>query len=70
MKIFLTHGGLLSTMEAVYHGVPLVGIPIMVDQKMNMALAVSNEYGIEVPYKELTENSLTQALDQVLNNPK
>ncbi|XP_063922010.1 UDP-glycosyltransferase UGT5-like [Zophobas morio] len=70
VKIFLTHGGLLSTMEAVYHGVPLVGIPIMVDQKMNMALAVSNEYGIEVPYKELTENSLTQALDQVLNNPK
>ena len=57
-------------MEGVYHGVPLVGIPITVDQKMNIALAASNEYGIEVFYKELTEQTLSQALDEVLNNPK
>ncbi|KAJ3642467.1 hypothetical protein Zmor_025253 [Zophobas morio] len=70
VEAFITHGGLLSTMEGVYHGVPLVGIPITVDQKMNIALAASNEYGIEVFYKELTEQTLSQALDEVLNNPK
>lgn len=57
-------------MESVYHGVPIVGIPVYADQKMNIALAKSYEYAAEVPYKELTEEKLTEALNQVLNNPK
>ncbi|KAJ3642461.1 hypothetical protein Zmor_025249 [Zophobas morio] len=70
VKVFITHGGLLSTMEGVYHAVPLVGIPIFADQKMNMALATSYEYAVEVSYQELTEEKLSQAVDEVLKNPK
>lgn len=39
VKLFITHGGLLSTIEAVFNGVPMVGIPVFADQKMNMARA-------------------------------
>ncbi|KAJ3642460.1 hypothetical protein Zmor_025248 [Zophobas morio] len=70
VKAFITHGGLLSTTEGVHHGVPLIGIPIFGDQKMNMAVASFYEYAIQVPYTELTEENLSRAIDQALNNPK
>ncbi len=33
-KLFITHGGLLSTQEAIFNSIPILGIPIMVDQFM------------------------------------
>ncbi|KAF2888123.1 hypothetical protein ILUMI_18050, partial [Ignelater luminosus] len=70
IKLFITHGGLLSTIETVYHGVPIVGIPIFAEQQMNVANAEVAGYGVGVPYKTLTEERLTAALEEVLNNPK
>ena len=32
LKVFVTHGGLLSTQKALFHKVPLVGMPISNDQ--------------------------------------
>ncbi|KAJ8928777.1 hypothetical protein NQ314_018635 [Rhamnusium bicolor] len=37
---FITHGGLLSVTEAVFYGVPMVGIPIFGGQRMNVARCV------------------------------
>lgn len=70
VKVFITHGGLLGTTEAIVHGVPLVGIPIMADQKMNMAKAELAGYGVTLHYSNLTESSLKWALDEVIYNPK
>ena len=70
IKLFITHGGLLGTQEAVYHGVPVLGIPIFGDQMMNMAIAVSNGFGLTVQYTNLTEASLTWGLNAMLSNDK
>ncbi|XP_044271533.1 UDP-glycosyltransferase UGT5-like isoform X2 [Tribolium madens] len=70
VKAFVTHGGLLSTMESIYRGVPLIGIPIFSDQKTNMEIAVSYGYALLVPLQDLTEEKLSYALEEILNNPK
>lgn len=70
VKLFITHGGLLSSTEAVYHGVPVIGIPMFGDQKMNMAVAVNGGYGLKLDYEDVTEATLTAALNEVLGNEK
>lgn len=32
IKVFISHTGLLSTHEAVYHGVPVLALPLISDQ--------------------------------------
>jgi UDP:flavonoid glycosyltransferase YjiC (YdhE family) len=70
VKVFITHGGLLGTTEAIYHGVPIIGIPIYGDQELNMARAQYAGYGLTVSYQNLTQESLTWALREVINDPK
>lgn len=68
VRLFITHGGLLSSTEAIYFGVPIIGIPVFGDQFLNMARAVSNGYGIQVSYTNLTETSISWALNTMLSN--
>lgn len=70
VKLFITHGGLLGTSEALVEGVPVLGLPIFGDQKMNMAKAVTREYGQAVYFNDITEEKLDNALNELLNNPK
>jgi glucuronosyltransferase len=70
VNLFVTHGGLLSGSESVYYGKPLLVIPIFGDQKLNAARTVASGYGVRVDYKNLTEGSLTWALNEMLTNPK
>lgn len=70
MKAFISHGGLMSTIEAVYFGVPILGIPIYADQKMNIGRAVLNGFAVSIEYEDLNEERMSSALNEILNNPK
>ncbi|XP_034662986.1 UDP-glucuronosyltransferase 2A1-like [Drosophila subobscura] len=67
---FITHGGLLSTTESIYHRKPFVGIPIFGDQFLNMARAEQNGYGVTVNYEELTAPKLLAAIERLINDPE
>lgn len=68
LKAFITHGGLLSLMEAVHYAKPVIGIPIFNDHKYNMARAESQGYGIKLDYDNLTEDVLLEAIDKIFND--
>ncbi len=68
LRAFITHGGLLSLMEAVHYGKPVIGIPIFNDQKFNMAQASSQGYGITLDYNNITEAGLRSAIDALFND--
>ncbi|KAL1378322.1 hypothetical protein pipiens_004019 [Culex pipiens pipiens] len=70
VKVFMTHGGLLGGTEALFHGKPVVGIPIFGDQTMNVQRAVKTGYGVELLYKDITEENVENALNKVLGDPK
>nr|CAH7769279.1 unnamed protein product [Callosobruchus chinensis] len=70
VKVFWTHGGMLSTSETVYHGVPILATPILGDQATNAQGAKDNGYGLILPYPEITELKLNGMLDEIISNPK
>ncbi|XP_059478485.1 UDP-glycosyltransferase UGT5-like [Neocloeon triangulifer] len=70
VKVFVTHGGLLSAQEAAFHGVTLVGIPVFGDQKLNMRKAQLGGFGIYIDFNNVTKESIQWALNEALHNPK
>ncbi|XP_045479825.1 UDP-glycosyltransferase UGT5-like [Harmonia axyridis] len=70
VKLFISHGGLFSTMEAVYHGLPVMAISVFAEQKLNGKRAESNGFARHVPFKELTEENFSELLDDLLKDPK
>lgn len=70
MKLFITHGGFLSTTETIYYGKPILGIPFFGDQQMNMQQAQSDGYGLALDYDDLTEETFSRTLNEMLTNPK
>ncbi|XP_018329059.1 UDP-glucuronosyltransferase 2B17-like isoform X2 [Agrilus planipennis] len=70
VKLFITHGGLLSLTEAVYNGVPIIGIPVFGDQFYNVEEAVKQGYAYKVLYNEMNEKNFDKAIGEMLNNKK
>lgn len=68
VKLFISHCGLMSVIEATHFGVPMLAIPIYADQKMNARIVVRNGYAVEVPYKEISERKLRQAVRGLIEN--
>ncbi|XP_039970262.1 UDP-glucosyltransferase 2-like isoform X2 [Bactrocera tryoni] len=70
VKLFVTHGGMHSLIEAVHHAKPIVGTPVFYDQYLNVEKAVSKGFGVAVNFRNFTSIELRDAILEVLNNPK
>ncbi|XP_046658308.1 UDP-glycosyltransferase UGT5-like [Homalodisca vitripennis] len=63
---FMGHGGLLSTSEAVYCGIPMVLIPMFGDQPNNVAQLAASGAAVKLAYNEITKETVLKALRAVL----
>ncbi|XP_050707399.1 UDP-glycosyltransferase UGT5-like [Eriocheir sinensis] len=68
MRLFITHGGLLSTLESMYHGVPVLGIPVFGDQLTNMLMVEKNGWGKVLHWEDLTPETLKAKIFEVMND--
>ncbi|SNS90755.1 glycosyltransferase, MGT family [Bacillus sp. OK838] len=68
-KLFITHGGMNSTNEGLYYGVPLIVIPQSADQPVIAKQVANIGAGIQLQMQSLTANQLNEAVDHLLNHP-
>jgi MGT family glycosyltransferase len=67
-KLFITHGGMNSTHEGLYYGVPLIVIPQSADQPIIAAQVAHIGAGIPLKMQDLTAIQLREAAAHVLND--
>uniref|UniRef100_A0A8C8ZYI6 UDP glucuronosyltransferase family 2 member A1 complex locus n=1 Tax=Prolemur simus TaxID=1328070 RepID=A0A8C8ZYI6_PROSS len=68
-KAFITHGGTNGIYEAIYHGIPMVGVPMFADQPDNIAHMKAKGTAVEVNLNTMTSADLLNALRAVINEP-
>ncbi|XP_053832866.1 UDP-glucuronosyltransferase 2A2-like isoform X5 [Vidua macroura] len=67
-KAFITHGGTNGLYEAIYHGIPMVGIPMFADQHDNLAHMVAKGAAVQVDFNTVKTQDLVDALNTVIYN--
>lgn len=68
VKAFISHGGLLGTIEAVHCGVPIIVMPHFGDQHTNAKAIETSGGGVILRMSEVTEDTLYKALKKVLSS--
>ncbi|XP_063096810.1 UDP-glucuronosyltransferase 2B31-like [Cavia porcellus] len=67
-KAFITHGGTNGIYEAIYHGVPMVGIPLFWDQGDNIAHIKAKGAAVRVDFNRMSSTDLVNAMKTVIND--
>ncbi|XP_061733728.1 UDP-glucuronosyltransferase 2C1-like isoform X1 [Nerophis ophidion] len=68
MKLFVAHGGTNGLQEAMYHGVPIVGIPLFFDQYDNLVRLSERGAAIILEFSSLGQENFLKATQEVLTN--
>ncbi|MBA4541519.1 glycosyltransferase [Thermoactinomyces daqus] len=67
-KLFITHGGMNSTSEGLYYGVPLIVIPQSADQPLIAQRVANLGAGIQLKQEGLTPAGLRKEAERILED--
>ncbi|KPJ18103.1 Ecdysteroid UDP-glucosyltransferase [Papilio machaon] len=68
-KLFVSHGGLLGTQEAVACGVPMLTVPLYADQALNGRAMRDRGVALTLTLKDSSKESWREALQDLIKNP-
>uniref|UniRef100_A0A8C6UUC8 UDP-glucuronosyltransferase n=1 Tax=Neogobius melanostomus TaxID=47308 RepID=A0A8C6UUC8_9GOBI len=68
--LFITHGGQNSLLQAVYHAIPVLGIPLFGDQFDNVVKAEAKELGLTIKPTDITGGLLSSTIQKLIGNRK
>lgn len=66
-KVFVAHGGTNGVQEAIYHGVPVLGIPLFFDQYDNLLRLQERGAGKIIKLGDVNSHSFEQGINEVLH---
>ena len=69
-RLLITHCGTHSIQEALFAGIPMIGIPVMLDQPHNAAMITRKGFGLRLDIRSFTVQDLTSAITKVIENPE
>ncbi|MFF3938455.1 macrolide family glycosyltransferase [Streptomyces phaeofaciens] len=69
-QAFVTHAGMGGTMEAVHHGVPMVAVPQMAEQRVNARQIEELRLGVHLPREQAGPEELRAAVRRVTSAPE
>ena len=70
LKLFISHCGMNSYIEAVYQGVPMLGFPFALDQFNNGALIKAKGFGEILQLHDFTSDQLYTTINKLLNDKR
>ncbi|XP_063058913.1 UDP-glucuronosyltransferase 2C1-like [Engraulis encrasicolus] len=68
-RAFVAHGGTNGLYEAIYHGVPVLGVPLLFDQMDNLVRLEARGAAKVLDLATLTTAGFLDALEDILYNP-
>ena len=66
VKLFITHCGKNGQYEAIYHGVPMIGFPVLGDQFHNAGRLDHKGYGLSMNIHDFTADQLVDNIHKIL----
>lgn len=69
IKAFVSHCGTNSIYESIYHGVPIVGLPLLFEQPENVLRIEVRGAAIALDVTQITTESFLDAVRKVVNDP-
>ncbi|KAJ9581435.1 hypothetical protein L9F63_023367, partial [Diploptera punctata] len=70
IRMFISHCGKMSSLESIFRGVPVVGIPFFIDQNLNIAKLISKGVAVKLDYTTLNKQNVLTAVQEILNNSR
>ena len=67
IRAFITHCGGSSSLETAFHGIPIIGFPLGLDQQANAKLLKHRQLGIIMDIRNFEVSELIQAIELVTN---
>lgn len=68
-KVFVSHGGTNGILEAIYHGTPIVGLPLVFDQHDNLARMKAKGVAQVIDIATINRKAFLEAIQEVIHEP-
>ncbi|KAH8403077.1 hypothetical protein KR222_004164, partial [Zaprionus bogoriensis] len=68
VRLFISHGGKGSLSEALYHGVPMLGLPLVGDQRVNLRKMQQKGWGLTLHMQNISQEAILCAIRNILND--